>query len=196
MHTSFVLVGFAVVGLCAGCSQPGSPTAPTSTQYSTTTLPITADTARTVANPGIGRNAAQKNEVPFKGDFEGLVTIHVDSPNPYMWWTMSGSGNATQLGRFTVHVTSRLSLGPGLINAGHYRFTAANGDTLNAFFGQVDTDPPATIESASILGGSGRFAGASGTFTITRVYDPIAGTTAASFEGSISRAIDQSTGTH
>jgi len=190
MHASFVVVGFAVVGLCAGCSQPGSPTSPTSTQSSTTAVPITADTARTVANPGIAKPAAQEHAVPFKGNFEGVVTIHVDSPNPYMWWTMSGGGNATQLGRFTVQVTSRLSLGPGLINAGLYTFTAANGDTLNAFFGQVDSDPPRTIESATILGGSGRFAGASGTFTITRVYDPIAGTTAGSFEGSISRAID------
>jgi hypothetical protein len=186
MHVSFFVVGFAVAGLCVGCSQSISPAAPTSVQSSTVPQIAAGENPRPVSAPAIAQQVSQ-NEVPFKGDYEGLVTIHVDSPNPYMWWTMSGSGNATKLGRFTVQVTSRLSLGPGLINAGYYTFTAANGDTLNAFFGQVGTDPPSTIESASILGGSGRFAGAAGTFTITRVYDPTTGTTAGSFEGTISR---------
>jgi hypothetical protein len=126
-------------------------------------------------------------EVPFKGHLEGVVTLHFDQP-PFLWWAMSGSGNATQLGRFTVSATSLF----GIPWAGYYTFTAANGDTLNAFFqlrrqsGTPFIVEDATIEDAGIFGGSGRFAGASGVFTINRSYEAITGGTTGSFEGTIS----------
>jgi len=42
------------------------------------------------------------------------------------------------------------------------------------------------VEEATITGGTGRFAGATGSFTTVRLYDPVAGTTSGSFEGTIS----------
>jgi hypothetical protein len=42
------------------------------------------------------------------------------------------------------------------------------------------------VEGATITGGTGRFAGATGSFTVVRLYDPVAGTTVGSFEGAIS----------
>ena len=141
MHVSFASVGVAVALLCVGCSRPMSPTTPTSVQSATTADHVTHD-------------------VPFKGDLEGLVTLHFDSP-PLTWWFMSGSGNATKLGRFAVTVTSRL--GSGITHGGGlYTLTAANGDTLNGFFEGRGEGGPSTfsiVEDVAILGGSGRFSG-------------------------------------
>jgi hypothetical protein len=44
----------------------------------------------------------------------------------------------------------------------------------------------AIVESATIVGGTGRFGGATGSFTMERLFDSIAGTTTGSFEGTIS----------
>jgi hypothetical protein len=55
------------------------------------------------------------------------------------------------------------------------------------FTGQAQVGPIVSIvEQATITGGTGRFAGASGTFTIERLFDPAAGTTSGSFGGTIS----------
>src|SRR5262249_4864796 len=71
-----------------------------------------------------------------------------------------------------------------------WTFTAANGDTLTAT-ATGHADPPATppilhvVETAEITGGTGRFAGATGSFTMERHYDIAAGTTFGTFEGTI-----------
>jgi hypothetical protein len=185
MRVSFVAIALAVAGLCADCTQLASPTTPTSIESRTAPLSVEGGSARTISGPAVAGHLG--HEVPFKGNLEGLVTLHFSSP-PLTWWSMSGSGNATHVGRFTVAVVSLL--GSSLEHAaGYYTLTAANGDTVNAFFGggaQTDT-PLAIVEHATILGGSGRFAGATGIFTITRVYDPVTGTTTGSFEGTIER---------
>ena len=41
-------------------------------------------------------------------------------------------------------------------------------------------------ETVTITGGTGRFTGATGSFTATRLYDTVANTTSASFNGTIS----------
>jgi hypothetical protein len=41
------------------------------------------------------------------------------------------------------------------------------------------------VETATVTGGTGRFAGATGSFICERLFDTIAGTTAGSFEGTI-----------
>jgi hypothetical protein len=73
---------------------------------------------------------------------------------------------------------------------GKYEFTAANGDTLTADFKGVATLVAPGIlyieETATITGGTGRFAGATGSFSVERLYDIAAGTTIGSFEGTIS----------
>jgi hypothetical protein len=74
---------------------------------------------------------------------------------------------------------------------GSYQFVAANGDALVAEFEGVSA-PVAPgflyiVETATITGGTGRFAGATGTFVCERLYDISAGTTIGSFKGIISR---------
>ena len=108
---------------------------------------------------------------------------------PFVSVDIEGTGKATHLGKFTVdipHVVNRANR----TAIGSYQFTAANGDTLSAdFTGQATpTATPGVLyieETATITGGTGRFAGATGSFTVERLFDTVAGTTVGSFEGTI-----------
>lgn len=127
--------------------------------------------------------------VPFKGSLDGDVThTPVDDQTDYV--VVEATGTATQLGRFEVTVPHYVDLLTRTA-AGHYEFTAANGDKVYAEFTGL-ASPTATpgvisiVETATIKGGTGRFAGASGSFVVERLYDRIAGTTTGSFEGTIS----------
>jgi len=128
------------------------------------------------------------DQVPFAGTLDGDVTTALLAP-PMVQVDIEASGHANQLGAFTVSI-------PHLVNratrtaAGAYVFTAANGDTLTAtFVGQSTPTAPGILtiaEVATITGGTGRFADASGGFVTVRVYDTVAGTTTGTFEGTIS----------
>ena len=128
-------------------------------------------------------------QVPFKGSFEGDVTVTPLAP-PFVMVDVEATGNATQLGLFTLdipHVVNRATR----TAIGTYEFTAANGDTVYAEFTGVSTPTaiPGVLyieETATITGGTGRFAGATGIFSVERWYDMVAGTTIGSFEGTIS----------
>jgi hypothetical protein len=138
---------------------------------------------------GLAGPAAAQEPVPFKGGLEGVVTITPLNP-PYVSVLVKATGNSTLLGRFalviphTVNRTNRTAMGT-------YQFVAANGDTLTASFSGQAT-PTATagvlsiVETATITGGTGRFAGATGSFTCVRLYNTVNGTTTGSFNGTIS----------
>ena len=106
--------------------------------------------------------------MPFKGSLEGDVTVTPLAP-PFLQVDVEATGNATHLGQFTLDI-------PHVVNpanrtaVGTYEFTAANGDKVYAEFTGTAT-PTATPgvlyieETATITGGTGRFAGATGSFT-------------------------------
>ena len=103
---------------------------------------------------------------------------------------VEATGHATHLGLFTLdipHVVNRANR----TAIGTYEFTAANGDKVFADFTGLAT-PTATPgvlyieEIGTITGGTGRFAGATGTFTSERWFDTINLTTTGDFEGTIS----------
>jgi hypothetical protein len=128
-------------------------------------------------------------QVPFKGSFEGDVTSIPLAP-PFAMVDVEAAGEATHLGKFTLdipHVVDRATR----TAVGTYEFTAANGDKVYAEFTGLATPTaiPGVLyieETATITGGTGRFAGATGSFTSERLYDTIEGTTTGSFEGTIS----------
>jgi hypothetical protein len=138
---------------------------------------------------GLAGPVAAGDQVPFKGSLDGVATVAPLTP-PFVAVNIEGEGHATQLGHFQVsipHVTNR-SNGTAV---GSYVFTAANGDTLNAdFTSQVTpTDVPGVVSvavTATITGGTGRFAGATGSFDAERIVDMAHGTVTESFDGTIS----------
>jgi hypothetical protein len=138
---------------------------------------------------GLAGPGAAGDPVPFKGNLEGDVTITPLAP-PYVQADVDATGNATQLGLFTLDIPHKVNRMTHTA-AGTYEFTAANGDMLFAdFTGKSSpTAIPGVIyieETATITGGTGRFAGATGSFTAERWFDTVAGATVGYFEGAIS----------
>jgi hypothetical protein len=141
-----------------------------------------------VAALGLAGPVAAGEHVPFKGSLEGVVTITPLTP-PFVAVLVEATGNATHLGEFTLEIPHVVNRANGTA-IGFYRFVAANGDTLTAdFTGQaMPTSTPGVLyikETATITGGTGRFANATGSFVCERLFDTGAGTTTGSFKGTI-----------
>jgi hypothetical protein len=138
--------------------------------------------------------AAAADVVPFRGYWAGTtVSATPVAPNVVLV-VASGSGNATQLGRF-VMTSPHLTYLDTFAVEGEHVFTAANGDTLIAHFtGQfvqnADGDLEATFDCV-ITAGTGRFEGATGSydFHIVAVANGTTGfDSAATIDGVISTA--------
>jgi hypothetical protein len=142
-----------------------------------------------IAMLGLTRAALAGNEVPLKGNLQGDVVHTAVSPTVDSV-VITATGNLAHLGQATItstHLVDRTTR----TAVGTYEFTAANGDTLRAdFVGHaMPTATPgvlAIVENATITGGTGRFEGATGSFTIERLYDQVAGETAGTIEGTVS----------
>ena len=134
--------------------------------------------------------AAAKEQVPFRGRLEGIVASVTPLTPPFVAVTLEGEGNATQLGHFDVSSSIVANEADGTA-VGTYEFTAANGDTLTADYTEIfaPTDVPGVftdVITATITGGTGRFAGATGSFVSDRVADHDTGIVSDSFDGTIS----------
>ena len=134
---------------------------------------------------------AAGDQVPFEGSLDAVVTITPINP-PVVSVHLEGTGNASHLGRYTFEMTAvvnqatRTQAGPAPIV-----ITAANGDTITAegSGGQATLVAPGVlsiVDPATITGGTGRFAGASGAIVIRRTFFVAAGVTTGSFEGTVS----------
>ena len=144
----------AVSVLAAGCTDqaPGSPTSPGSA----------------VLAPAQLRNATQ---LPLRGSFTAADQGVVVPPSVLVQGT--GDGNATHLGRFTMTYAAIADLATPTAT-GTFTFTAANGDQLLVTFvgDAANTTEPGIVsftETLTIVGGTGRFVGATGTFTMRRI---------------------------
>ena len=191
MRASLTAVAVIFVGLFVGCSQPNSPTNPTSLPSGVPSITASGDNATITGIPAEGVAGSAAKEVPFEGRLEGGGTIVFEpSPSPFFFVDFKGTGHATHLGRFTVEGPHRVNSATG-IAIGSFTFTAANGDTLTAdFIGVgIPTVTPGVfsiVETATITGGTGRFAGATGSFRVERLVEFATGVTSGSFEGTIS----------
>ena len=165
---------YAFLGCCviaAACAGEGSgvPTSPSSTVNGS---------ALTEAKGG--------SRLPFKGTLQGPEAVEGTEHR------IEATGNATHLGQFTLvsefTVTDVPPPAPAT-GAGTATWTAANGDTLITSVTGVGVVqfPIVTItEAYSITGGTGRFVGASGTFTGERTFNILTGITSGPFTGTIS----------
>ena len=128
-------------------------------------------------------------QVPFKGTLAGTATITPLTP-PTVAVEIEASGTATYIGRFTLlapHVVNQATL----TAVGTYLITAANGDTITADLAgtAVMVEPPNVIaitETATVTGGTGRFAGATGSIQVERVFNRATGVTTGTLQGWIS----------
>jgi hypothetical protein len=183
MRAALTVVAVVFVALFVGCSQPISPTSPMSVPSGGPSITSSSGNATSL----VGHVAAGK-ELPFKGSLEGVVTI-TPLTSPFLSVSIEGTGNATHLGRFTVENLHVANTTNGT-STGTYEFTAPNGDTLTAgFTGQASLTAPGVlsiVETATITGGTGRFASATGSFTAERLFTLFSGLTTGSFEGTIS----------
>jgi len=144
---------------------------------------------------GNGAAPAKKGaaELPFRGSFTLLTSGEIVPPT--LTVTGTEEGTASHLGRFTATSVDVVDQ-PTATSTGTFNFTAANGDQLSTTTagGQDAFTPPNVAHItlvATIVGGTGRFAAATGTFTIqeTEIIDFATGTSSGSgsFDGSVSR---------
>jgi hypothetical protein len=117
---------------------------------------------------------------------EGTQSVTPGQP-PFATVNGQATGTATLLGQFTVTFPHTVNFATAT-GQGTYTFTAANGDTLTANFTGAAQQGPIVhiVENAVITGGTGRMAGASGSFTARREFNPATGVVIGSFEGTIS----------
>jgi hypothetical protein len=191
MRALLTAVVVVFVALFVGCSQPISPTSPTSVLSGGPSTTSSGGNATSTGMPGEVAARLSREEVPFKGSLEGVVTRRTPLTPPLVSLLTEGTGNATHLGQFTVEIAHVVNTVARTVT-GSYEFTAANGDTLIADvtgqFGPTLENPRVllSVETATIAGGTGRFAGATGSFTLERLLNLDTFLTTVSFEGTIS----------
>lgn len=130
--------------------------------------------------------------ISFQGYLQGLET---DVPQGSPPETLSVDGNVTGIATHLNHFTLTYKVTVGLPEgsaSGTAELITAEGDRLyTSLVGHgepTDTDTPdlnSIVEIHLITGGSGRFAGAKGSFTIKRLVDLATGFTSGSVHGSI-----------
>ena len=150
-------------------------------------LPIVA----LILTAGLVVPAAAQKQVPFKGAMQGR---EIDTPQggpPPTTLSVDGGtrGIATLVGQFsfTYQITVNLASDSGI---GSAQLIAANGDSIfTTIVGQGEpTDIPGVnriVEINTITGGTGRFAGAVGGFTVERLITLATGFTSGSFHGTM-----------
>jgi hypothetical protein len=134
---------------------------------------------------------AAGDQVPF----EGSIQEHeIDTPQggpPPTTLNVDGSatGIASHVGQFSFTYLLTVNLANGTAT-GTAHLIAANGDSIYSTVAG-SSEPTATPGVASITeintitGGTGRFAGAQGSFTVERLINQITGFTSGSFHGTI-----------
>ena len=107
-------------------------------------------------------------------------------------FTPESTIGTSNLGAFAVTASHCVTPTPPVTNYGGGLFSWAfeDGGVLEGTYSGTVTlipgQPAQTVQDYVVTGGTGRFAGATGSFTVERLYDPAAGTTSGSFAGVIS----------
>jgi hypothetical protein len=137
--------------------------------------------------------AAQK-QVPFKGSLQGHETDTPEGGPPPTTLNVDGNdtGIATHVGQFSFSYQLTVTLADGTAT-GSAHLIAANGDSIYTTVAGTSemTATPGVFsitEVNTITGGTGRFDGAQGSFTVERLVNLATGLTSGSFHGTITSA--------
>lgn len=134
--------------------------------------------------------AAAQKQVPFKGAMQGHDT-DIGSTDTTVTVLTVGTGIGTLVGNFSFTQTVTVDVTTGH-DTGSAQWFAANGHSLSTSItgsGEPMAAPDGIVfiitEIFTITGGTGRFAGAQGSFTMERVASPVTFFTSGSFHGTI-----------
>ena len=161
-------------------------------------LTACADPSPTLPLPSAPRRStdpAAAGDAPalaVRGTFAGEETASPLSPTA-VGVHLTGGGVAAHLGRYSVVLDAVVQL-PSGTSAVDVVFRAANGDELwGSGTGAAAPSPTrpgflSITETGVITGGSGRFAGATGSFTLVRLYDAATAASTGTVDASITVA--------
>ena len=131
---------------------------------------------------------AAAQQVPFKGAFLGSDIVSGEGPCAATICT-TATGTGTLLGQFAL--TQQITVNfANFTETGSAQWIAANGDSIyttiagSGYF--LASGLIRITEIHTVTGGTGRFAGAQGSFTVDRLASPTAFITFGSFHGTIS----------
>ena len=120
----------------------------------------------------VTRTTHADDSVPFHATYETAFSVEVTPPLATV--SATGTGLATHLGRMDVESISEivnLATGEGLAS---YRYTSANGDAIEVEIDFNVAPTPTGFTSSGtwrVTSGTGRFAGASGSGSITGLIE-------------------------
>ena len=148
------------------------------------------DATRSPLAPTVPALSAAGSALPFSGSVETSQTAVYSPATNSALVHQEGTGIATHLGRFRLVNDLTLDLGT-ITGTALSTLTAANGDVLTATMAvhgipSEDGSTLNTLESATITGGTGRFAGATGSFILRRAINQATHMSSGSFDGTIS----------
>ena len=107
--------------------------------------------------------ASAQQQVPFKGTFQGSDTV-----TPPVTIATAATGTGTHLGQFSfTHVLTLTTL------TGSAHWVAANGDSIDSTSVVSAVPGPVVFtitEIHTVTGGTGRFSGTQGSFTVHRTH--------------------------
>ena len=140
-----------------------------------------------LASTTFAAQAAGARQLLFKGSLQAVETHVVTFPTFTL--DATGSGNATQLGLYTMSFQGEVYI-PTLSGTTSAILVAADGSSLYADGvgqGTVTENPDfvSIVEMYTITGGTGRFAGASGSFTVERLIQRSTGVSSGTINGTI-----------
>lgn len=154
-----------------------------STTRSSVYLPIAA----MMVTAALAVPAAAPHEVPFKGALQG-TDFDIAFTDTTVTVLTVGTGIGTHVGQFSFTQTVTVDFVTGT-STGSAHLIAANGDSIfTTIAGSGDMIEPDlfSIEDVhTITGGTGRFAGGQGSFTVTRLASGVTFLTSGSYEGAI-----------
>ena len=140
--------------------------------------------------PSFARSSQGSAETKTKrihGTLEAAETGVLQPGTPLSVRHLEGDGTASHLGRYTAVADFTLNLATATAT-GHVTFTAANGDLLTgttAGRAVVGGGIAVITETVTVTGGTGRFAGATGTLIILRRAVQATGVSSGTVEGTI-----------
>jgi hypothetical protein len=141
-----------------------------------------------LASTALAAPLAGERQLPLKGSVETTEIPNVIFPYNYV--SLTGNGNATQLGQFTYNMQAVLFLPTLTARSVTATIVAADGSSLFAEGtgqGTIITPPfiVSIVETLTITGGTGRFDGAQGTVVVERVLNRATGASSGTISGTI-----------